>query len=205
MDNFHFNDEDLRELLTDYYKKHDPDELEYLDDVLNLAYELGPAEVDVKLGDLYGETLTEFRGTEAKGTSPTTPGQETRVVRVCILGAGYAGAACAKYLERSLKMRKLLKIKVTVIDQRKGSVHKYAGCRAAALGSSFAYRAVIPNKNLVPFGTVINKPVRFVDDNKIIFEDSSELVFDYLVCATGSRFGKLRRRDVRLTRVTLVL
>ena len=191
MDYAHFNDDNLRELLVDFYKKHDPDELEYIDDVLNLAYELGPAEVDIKLGDLYGETLTEFKGTEGvKGLAPLNEGKATRVVRVCILGAGYAGAACASYLERTLKTRNLLKIKLTVIDQRKGSVHKYAGCRAAALGNSFAYRAVIPNANLVSGGNVINKSVRFVDDNKVIFDDSSELAFDYLVCATGGRFGE---------------
>lgn len=43
----HFNDDELRELLEDFYKKHDPDELDFIDDVLNLAFELGPVEIDM--------------------------------------------------------------------------------------------------------------------------------------------------------------
>lgn len=141
---------------------------------------------------MYGETLSDFRGGEpTRSGTQMKQGVETKVIRVVILGAGYAGAACAQYLERTLVTRKLVKIKVTVVDSRKGSVHKYAGARAAALGSSFAYRAVIPNESIVNHGSVVHKAIRFVDENKVIFQDKSELSFDYLVCATGARYGKL--------------
>lgn len=47
-----------------------------------------------------------------------------RAANVVILGAGYAGAACARTLAESQQ-----NVKITVVDQRLASIHKIGGVR----------------------------------------------------------------------------
>ena len=105
-------------------------------------------------------------------------------IRVVVIGAGYAGAACARSLSRSS-----LNFKITVIDKRAASVHKMGGARAAVLGQKFAHRVTIPNLNLVDAmnGKVIHANISEVTSKEVVLEDGSTLSFDYLVCATGAR------------------
>lgn len=107
-------------------------------------------------------------------------------IRVVVIGAGYAGAACAKSLSRSP-----YNLKITVIDKRVASVHKMGGARAAVLGQKFAHRVTIPNQNLVKTqdGKVIHANVSEVTASEVVLDDGSTLSFDYLVCATGAKNG----------------
>lgn len=108
--------------------------------------------------------------------------------KVVVIGLGLAGSACAASLD---SIAKTTPISVTIVDVRETSISKYAGCRAAALGESYAYRVTIPNKAILrpSTGKVIHKLVTEIrhEVKEVVFSDRTSIKYDILICASGAR------------------
>lgn len=103
---------------------------------------------------------------------------------VVVLGTGYAGASAAKNLDKASG------VDVTVVSPTESfALHKIGALRAAVKGGSWVERALIPTDKLVGYGTLVRGKAKSVNAaaKTVTLEDGTELKFDALVIATGSR------------------
>eukprot|EP00511_Aplanochytrium_stocchinoi_P000034 CAMPEP_0204822846 /NCGR_PEP_ID=MMETSP1346-20131115/1032_1 /ASSEMBLY_ACC=CAM_ASM_000771 /TAXON_ID=215587 /ORGANISM="Aplanochytrium stocchinoi, Strain GSBS06" /LENGTH=373 /DNA_ID=CAMNT_0051949289 /DNA_START=162 /DNA_END=1283 /DNA_ORIENTATION=- len=99
--------------------------------------------------------------------------------KVVVLGGGYSGTMVAKGLDKTFN--------VTLIEKRDVMVHKFGALRGMVYGDKFTHRLVVPQDKLLKYGKIVHGDVENVEPGKVLLKDGSELEYDYLVCATGSR------------------
>eukprot|EP00122_Pirum_gemmata_P020374 Pgem_evm1s19048 len=108
--------------------------------------------------------------------------------KVVVIGNGYMGSMVAQGLAKKKGFH------VTTIDQKPFLFHKIAGLRAA-VKPEWQRATMIPRDNLLgkqvipEHGDIVTGEVKEIieENKKVIMEDGKEIIYDYLVMATGAR------------------
>lgn len=114
--------------------------------------------------------------------------EETRRVRVVVLGGGIAGSSIAKSLDSDPG------VEVTLVDRKDYFEMTPAVLRTIAIPTieenvKFVQKIVVKHDRYIKYGNVVvGESVREVLPDRVILETQT-LPFDYLVIATGSLYG----------------
>ena len=100
----------------------------------------------------------------------------TKVVKVVVVGAGYAGICAAQALDSTCS--------VTIIESQDAFHHKIASIRGAVV-PGWEKRTRIPLSKVLKRGTLIRADVRCVSANQVTLKDETTIEADFIVLAHG--------------------
>lgn len=100
--------------------------------------------------------------------------------KVVVIGGGFTGAYCAKKLEKEFD--------VTLIDA-KDYFEFTPGILRTIVEPEHAGKIEVLHKNYLEKTRIIKGNVKHVGKNNIDLEDGSNIIFDYIIIATGSRYN----------------
>ncbi|KAI9596406.1 hypothetical protein BDF19DRAFT_438983 [Syncephalis fuscata] len=117
------------------------------------------------------------------------PAMANTKTRIVVVGGAYAGIAVLSALANTSKK---LNLKLTLVEPR-DHFHQNMAFVRAATQKGFAEKCFVPMENAAFFkdGTVKHERARVSKalSDRVVLDDGREIAFDYLVLATGSRFG----------------
>jgi apoptosis-inducing factor 2 len=121
-----------------------------------------------------------------EGVTMTSSEQDSRPT-VVVVGGGYGGTAVAKALDESTN--------VVLVEPKDAFMHNVAALRAL-VDPSWLPRIFFPYDGLLANGRVVRDRAQTVEPGRVITASGEEIVADYIVLATGSRYPFPAKTDL---------
>jgi NADH dehydrogenase FAD-containing subunit len=120
------------------------------------------------------------------GTSNSKPAVSPERIHIVIIGGSYSGIKTARALIKKLG----LSIFITIIVEASHFYHSI-GAALAVVSPTYATKSFIPYDSFLDptQGKIVKGRVSKVHDSIATLSDGSNILFDYLVIATGASYG----------------
>ncbi|CAK9011650.1 Apoptosis-inducing factor homolog B [Durusdinium trenchii] len=106
--------------------------------------------------------------------------QSKMVTKVVVLGGGYAGTATAQALDKAGG------VEITLVDRRKGQLHKMGALRSA-VDDSWGSKTIVGREKTIKNGRFVQASIEQVSADQVTLDNGESLSFDFLVLATGAQ------------------
>src|SRR6202521_494143 len=107
--------------------------------------------------------------------------------KVVVVGGGYGGIAVAKALDETSD--------VVLVEQKDAFMHNIAALRAL-VDPSWLPRIFFPYAGLLANGRVVRDRAVVVDPHRVVTASGEEIVADYVVLASGSKYPFPAKTDL---------